>query len=116
MSFLGERRSELRKSDFIESCRLKLTSSKDVSQSWEVLPLDVSSRGLGFLVQSDLKVGEFYILDIGGEGHRVEIAYCTLYQTDPGPGEWSHRCGVFLREPTGDLKIACKNARILLEP
>ena len=74
-----------------------------------IRPLDVSRRGLGFIVREPLKQGGYYWLVIGNTQFRVEVAYCNTHLGIDN----LFRCGLFLREAEGDLTETCRACGLL---
>jgi len=91
------------------SCTLIPIDSPDVEIP--IRPLDVSARGMGFLASKELQNGGYFYLKIGEtlSQLRVELAYCSNYLGIDN----LFRCGLFLREEFGDLKLQCAKAGIL---
>ncbi len=88
---------------------LRLIPNDNEGKIIAIRPLDVSKRGLGFVVRENLKNGGFYFLMIGQHRYRVEIAYCNSHLGI----ENLYRCGLFLREADGNLQDACDHAGLL---
>jgi hypothetical protein len=88
---------------------LRLIPNDNEGKIIAIRPLDVSKRGLGFVVRESLKNGGFYFLMIGEQRFRVEIAYCNSHLGIDN----LYRCGLFLREADGNLHDACQHAGLL---
>lgn len=91
------------------SCRLIPTDNK--AQIVPIKPMDVSKRGLGFIAKEKLKSGSVYLLEVRGERFRVEIAYCSGHLGIDN----LFRCGLFLRDESGDISVTCRTAGLLSE-
>jgi hypothetical protein len=104
-------RNENRESQFKGDFSCFLVSMDNPELEIAIRPLDVSPRGLGFLVRQEIPGGQFFYLRIGEVETklRVELAYCSSYLGI----ENLFRCGLFLREEQGDLKLLCIKAGIL---
>jgi len=104
-----DKRKENRDSRFSGefSCRLIPTDNR--SQIVLIKPMDVSKRGLGFVSKEKLKSGSVYLLEVSGQRFRVEIAYCS----DHLGIDSLFRCGLFLRDETGDISDTCRAAGLL---
>lgn len=74
-----------------------------------IRPIDVSRRGLGFLVRENMRSGTFFWLLVGDQRYRVELAYCNNHLGIDN----LYRCGLFLREADGDLSEVCIKAGLL---
>lgn len=107
----SDKRREARDSRFSGeySCRLIPTDNK--AQIVPIRPMDVSKRGLGFVAKEKLKSGSVYLLEVRQERFRVEIAYCS----DHLGIDNLFRCGLFLRDESGDISDTCKTAGLLSE-
>jgi hypothetical protein len=111
----AESRSDQRREERLErfsgefSCRL--IANDDDTRQVPIRPLDVSRRGLGFLVREPLKPGGFFWLQVGKERFRTELAYCNGHLGIDN----LYRCGLFLREADGDLAATFVRAGLLLE-
>ena len=102
-------RREERDPRFSGEFTCRLVPSENEGKIILIRPLDVSRRGLGFLVREPLKNGGFYWLNIGNGRFRVEVAYCN---THLGINDL-FRGGLFLREADGDLSANCLKAGLL---
>lgn len=91
------------------SCRLIPTDNE--GRRIAIRPIDVSRRGLGFLVREHIKSGAFFWLQIGDVRFRVELAYCNSHLGIDN----LFRCGLFLREADGDLAETCWRVGLLSE-
>jgi hypothetical protein len=87
----------------------KLVPSDNEGRKIPIRPIDVSRRGLGFLVREPLKTGHFFWFHVGNVRYRVELAYCNIHLGIDN----LYRCGLFLREADGDLSEACRKAGLL---
>jgi hypothetical protein len=87
----------------------KLIPSDNEGKKVPIRPLDVSRRGLGFLVREQLKSGGYYWLVVGEFKFRVEVAYCNSHLGIDN----LFRCGLFLREADGDLAETCRRTGLL---
>ena len=104
-----EKRTDERDARFSGEFSLKLIPNDEPGRVVAVRPIDVSRRGLGFLVRESLRNGSFYTLQIGSQRFRVELAYCNGHLGIEG----LYRCGLFLREADGNLHEACDRAGLL---
>lgn len=102
-------RREDRDSRFSGEFTCRLIPNDNEGKLIPIRPIDVSRRGLGFLVREQLKQGGFYWLTIGGGKYRVEVAYCNTHLGIDS----LFRCGLFLREADGDLSKNCERAGLL---
>jgi hypothetical protein len=91
------------------SCRLIPTDNR--AQIVPIKPMDVSKRGLGFVAKEKLKSGAVYLLEVRDQRFRVEIAYCSGHLGIDN----LYRCGLFLRDESGDISDTCKAAGLLSE-
>jgi hypothetical protein len=107
----ADQRREERIERFSGDFNCRLVPSEDESRQVAIRPIDVSRRGLGFLVREQLKPGGFFWLIIGKERFRTELAYCNGHLGIDN----LYRCGLFLREADGDLAATCNRAGLLLE-
>ena len=106
-----EHRIDQRDHRFNGGFSLRLIPNDNEGKIVPVRPIDVSKRGLGFLVREQLRSGGFYFLMIGKVRFRVEIAYCDTHLGIDN----LFRCGLFLREAEGDLQGACQVAGLLAD-
>lgn len=104
-------RREQRDSRFSGEFSLKLIPSDNEGRRIAIRPIDVSRRGLGFLVRENLKQGSFFWLMVGEHRFRVELAYCNQHLGIDN----LYRCGLFLREADGDLSETCWAVGLLSE-
>lgn len=104
-----EHRREDRDNRFNGDFSCRLIPNENEGKQIPVRPIDVSRRGLGFLVREALPSGGFYWLVIGPYKFRVEIAYCNNHLGIDN----LFRCGLFLREADGDLSETCKTTGLL---
>ncbi len=104
-----EQRIDQRDGRFSGEFSLRLIPTDNEGKIVAVRPIDVSKRGLGFLVREQLKNGGFYFLLIGKFRFRIEIAYCNTHLGIDN----LFRCGLFLREADGDLHGACETSGLL---
>lgn len=104
-----ELRVDQRDSRFSGDFSLQLIPNDNEGKIIAIRPLDVSKRGLGFVVRENLKHGGFYFLMIGQRKFRIEIAYCNSHLGIDN----LFRCGLFLREADGNLHDACSAAGLL---
>lgn len=102
-------RSDERESRFSGEYSCWLIPKENEGKRVAIRPLDVSRRGLGFIVREPLKLGGFYWLVIGEVRFRVEVAYCNTHLGI----ENLFRCGLFLREAEGDLAATCRASGLL---
>lgn len=102
-------RRDERDSRFSGEFTCRLIPSENEGKIIPIRPLDVSRRGLGFLVREPLKQGAFFWLVIGAQKYRVEMAYCNSHLGIDN----LFRCGLFLREADGDLAVSCVKAGLL---
>ena len=110
---ISAKRHEFRAADrdsrFSREFSLQLLTHDQSGRVVPIRPLDVSGRGLGFMVKEHLRMGSIYTLVIGTNRFRVEVAYCN-----PHLGIDSlYRCGLFLRDADGNLQIACEHTGLL---
>lgn len=105
----ASRRTEDRDTRFSGEFNCRLIPNDNEGKKIAIRPIDVSRRGLGFLVRENLKTGGFYWLTIGNKRYRVELAYCNMHLGI----ENLFRCGLFLREAEGDLQESCRDAGLL---
>lgn len=106
-----DKREERRDSRFSGeySCRLIPTDNRN--QIVPIKPMDVSKRGLGFVAKEKLKSGSVYLLEVKEQRFRVEIAYCSGHLGIDN----LFRCGLFLRDESGDISVTCRVAGLLSE-
>lgn len=102
-------RRDERDSRFSGEFTCRLIPSENEGKIVPIRPLDVSRRGLGFLVREQVRQGGFYWLVIGSQKFRVEVAYCNSHLGIDN----LFRCGLFLREADGDLSVTCEKAGLL---
>jgi len=93
---ISAKRHEFRAADrdsrFSREFSLQLLTHDQSGRVVPIRPLDVSGRGLGFMVKEHLRMGSIYTLVIGTNRFRVEVAYCN---------------------PDGNLQIACEHTGLL---
>ena len=106
-----DKRREQRDSRFSGEYSLRLLPTDNKHQIVPIKPMDVSKRGLGFVSKENLKSGSVYLLEISGTRFRVEIAYCSGHLGIDN----LYRCGLFLRDETGDISDTCRSAGLLSE-
>ena len=104
-------RSDERDSRFSGEFSCRLVPSDNEGRKIPIRPIDVSRRGLGFLVREHLKNGMFFWLIVGNTRYRVELAYCNMHLGIDN----LYRCGLFLREADGDLSDACRASGLLAD-
>jgi hypothetical protein len=102
-------RREQRDARFSGEFSCKLMRTDDDSKLVSIRPIDVSRRGLGFLVREPLRSGMIFWLLLGQERFRVEVAYCNSHLGIDN----LYRCGLFLREEHGDLADTCWRVGLL---
>lgn len=105
------KRNDDRDTRFSGEFSCKLIPNDNEGRKIPIRPIDVSRRGLGFLVREPLKVGTFFWLNVGSQRFRVELAYCNIHLGIDN----LYRCGLFLREADGDLSEACRKAGLLAD-
>ena len=105
----ANKRRDDRDNRFSGEFNIRLVPSDNEGKKIPIRPIDVSRRGLGFLVRENLKTGGFYWLVIGNKRYRVELAYCNMHLGIDN----LFRCGLFLREADGDLQESCHAAGLL---
>jgi hypothetical protein len=98
-----QQREENRESRFAATYSCKLITSEPTARVILIRPVDVSHRGLGFMVREPLLQGTILWLEIGTNRFRVELAYCNNHLGI----ENLYRGGLFLREADGDLAALC---------
>ena len=104
-----DQRVDERSGRFGAEFSLKLLPLDQTGKVIPVRPMDVSLRGLGFLAREALKIGSLHTLLIGDKRFRVELAYCSSHLGIEG----LFRCGLFLREADGNLRLACEECGLL---
>jgi hypothetical protein len=104
-----ENRREVRDSSFVGTFPGYLVPVDAELSRIEVRPIDVSRRGLGFIVSVKLEAGGFYWLILGEHKIRTEVAYCNSHLGI----ENLYRCGLFLREADGDLEAICRDKGLI---
>lgn len=104
-----DKRSDERDGRFSAEFSLRLVPNDNDTRAIAIRPIDVSRRGLGFLVREPLKSGCFYVLVIGRYRFRTEVAYCNGHLGIDN----LYRCGLFLREAEGNLHDACEQSGLL---
>jgi hypothetical protein len=104
-----EQRTDERDARFSNEFSLRLIPNDNDGKVIPIRPIDVSRRGLGFLVRESLKSGGFYTLVVGKFKFRVELAYCNSHLGIDN----LYRCGLFLREADGNLHDACDRSGLL---
>jgi hypothetical protein len=105
----ADHRREERDSRFSGEFTCRLIPNDNEGKIIPIRPIDVSRRGLGFLVREPLKTGGFFWLEIGNGRYRVELAYCGNHLGIDN----LFRAGLFLREADGDLSVSCVKAGLL---
>ena len=112
---ISAKRQEFRADDrdnrFAREFSLKLLSHETAGKIVPIRPIDVSSRGLGFMVKEHLRMGSIFTLLIGAKRFRIEVAYCNPHLGIDG----LFRCGLFLREADGNLQQACEHLGLLAD-
>lgn len=108
---LSNQRREAREARFTGEFNCQLTPLDSESRRIAIRPMDVSRRGLGFLVREPLRMGALFWLVVGEERFRVELAYCNNHLGIDN----LFRCGLFLRDADGDLAKACAKHGLLLD-
>jgi hypothetical protein len=98
-----------RDSRFSREFSLQLLAHDQVGRIVPIRPLDVSGRGLGFMVKEQLRIGSIYTLVIGAHRFRIEVAYCNSHLGIEG----LYRSGLFLRDADGNLQSACEHTGLL---
>ena len=104
-----DKRTDERDARFSGDFSLRLVPTGNEGKTIAIRPIDVSRRGLGFLVKENMKQGTFYTLIVGNERYRVELAYCNNHLGIDG----LFRAGLFLREADGNLHEACDRNGLL---
>lgn len=104
-----DKRQERRDSRFSGeySCRLIPTDNRN--QIVPIKPMDVSKRGLGFVTKEKIKSGSVYLLEVNEIRFRIEIAFCSVHLGIDN----LFRCGLFLRDESGDISATCRAAGLL---
>ena len=106
-----DQRSEIRDDRFSGAFSCSLVPMVGGGKSIPIRPMDVSRRGLGFVVKEQLRVGQLFWLQMGDVRYRVELAFCGSYLGIDG----LFRCGLFLREADGDLLATCLEIGLLAD-
>ena len=106
-----DQRSELRDDRFSGAFSCTLVPMVGSERSIPIRPMDVSRRGLGFVVKEQLRVGQLFWLHLADNRYRVELAFCGSYLGIEG----FYRCGLFLREADGDLLERCLETGLLAD-
>lgn len=106
-----DQRSEIRDDRFSGAFSCSLVAMLGSDRKVPIRPMDVSKRGLGFVVKEQLRVGQLFWLHMGNERYRVEVAFCGTYLGIEG----LFRCGLFLREAEGDLLARCLELGLLAD-
>ena len=109
ISAFTDQRSDERDGRFTGEYSCCLIPKENEGKRVLIRPLDVSRRGLGFIVREPLKPGSYYWLVIGDRQFRVEVAYCHSHLGI----ENLFRCGLFIREAEGDLTETCRACGLL---
>lgn len=104
-------RREERESRFSGDYSCKLIPTDNRGRILPIKPIDASKRGLGFVAKESLKSGTVYLLEVGKSRFRVEIAYCSGHLGI----ENLFRCGLFLRDESGDIAETCRALGLLSE-
>lgn len=102
-------RQDERDERFSGEYSLQLVSLDHSDRIVPIRPIDVSRRGLGFIVKENLRKGSFFWLVIHRHRFRVELAYCSSHLGIEG----LFRGGLFLREADGDLREICSAEGLL---
>ena len=105
----ANKRNDDRDDRFSGEFSCHLVPSDNEGRRIPIRPIDVSRRGLGFLVREPLKTGNFFWLVVGNVRFRVELAYCNIHLGIDN----LYRCGLFLREADGDLSETCRKSGLL---